>query len=151
MFNKLKNLYSNNSSKKLLYVILVAVIFLSFLLSRALYISYIRSVGVKTVMTLYNFDTVTELNSNMDTLSNLCTSDVYNTLTIDNIERTLNTYLKFKQDAVKVEVLESNTNYVLYTLHTKSLSVGRKFMFVYTTDFFGKISKVSEYEVIPFR
>lgn len=106
--------------------------------------------GVKVVKLMYDFETAYELNDQMVDLKKLTTKDVYNSLTIDNADRTLNTYLKFKNKPVEVEIIKSTNSYVLYRLNTEVITTNRKFMFVFDTDWLGRINYVREMEVIDF-
>lgn len=106
--------------------------------------------GVKAVKLIYDFETAYELNDQMVDLKKLTTKDVYNSLTIDNADRTLNTYLKFKNKPVEVEIIKSTDSYVLYRLNTEVITTNRKFIFVFDTDWLGRINYVREMEVIDF-
>lgn len=108
-----------------------------------------RSVGVLVVNTLYSYTSPQELDHNMVDLKKLCSEPVYNQLTIDNEERTLNTYLKFKGEPVAVHIIKEQEGVIIYNLETRYISAERQFAFVYKTNR-GKISEVTEYEVIPF-
>lgn len=106
--------------------------------------------GVKAVELMYDFKTAYELNDQMSELKKITTTDIYRELTIDNADRTLNTYLKFKNKPVEVEIIKSTDNYVLYRLNTEVITTNRKFMFVFDTDWLGRINYVREMEVIDF-
>lgn len=106
--------------------------------------------GVKAVKLLYDFDSVSELASNLEPLSNLTTREVFDKVAASNEDKALNTYLKFKQNPVEVEIISKQPGCIIYTLNTSSLSSGRKFIFVYSVDFTGKIDSVRELEGIDF-
>lgn len=106
--------------------------------------------GVKAVELMYDFKTAYDLNDQMTELKKITTTDIYRELTIDNADRTLNTYLKFKNKPVEVEIIKSTDNYVLYRLNTEVITTNRKFMFVFDTDWLGRINYVREMEVIDF-
>ena len=86
----------------------------------------------------------------MQALKEITTDAVFNQLTIDNEERTLNTYLKFKNKPVTVEVEEITNDYVLYRLKTEEISADRLFCFYYSVNKDGKLDKVREVEAIDF-
>lgn len=106
--------------------------------------------GVEAVNYLYNFNTVDDLDENDKKLKDITTKSAYESLTVTNSDKALNTYLKFKDNAVEVEILSSGPGKVVYTLHSDSLSDGRKFIFLYEVSFFGKITSAEEFEAIPF-
>lgn len=107
-------------------------------------------VGISAINLLYKFHDYTELDSNMAELRKIVTSSVYDELTIDNEGRLLNTYLKFKGNACIPHVIASTSDYVLYTLETQSIEETRLFLFIYSTNLFGKIDSVREVECIDF-
>lgn len=107
-------------------------------------------VGEKAVKYMYDFDSTKELSDNMDKLSAITTKSVFSKLTIDNIDRSLSTYLKFKNLPCEVVILRSTNTYILYTLKTDALSSGRKFIFMYQVNALNKISEVREAEVVDF-
>ena len=68
------------------------------------------ALGEQLVKALYDYDSVYELDAQMTIVKSICSEAVYNDLTIDNEQRTLTTYLKFKQDPVHVII--HNSEYV---------------------------------------
>lgn len=108
------------------------------------------SLGVEAVNYLYNFNSVDDLDKNDKKLKDITTESAYESLTVTNSDKALNTYLKFKDNAVEVEILSSGPGKVVYTLHSDSLSDGRKFIFLYEVNLFGKITSAQEFEAIPF-
>lgn len=109
-----------------------------------------KDLGVKAVMALYDFRDAYQLDSNMVTLKDITTEAVFNDLTIDNEQRTLNTYLKFEGKAVTVNILKNTESYVLYSLDTEKISADRIFVFFFDVDKEGKISWYKEVEGIEF-
>lgn len=105
--------------------------------------------GELAVKYLYNFQTVQELDANMDALKEITTEEVYEQLTIDKTDRALNVYLKFNNNPVVVKFEEITDSYIIYSLETESISSFRKFVFFYEVEG-GKISKVREGELIDF-
>lgn len=106
--------------------------------------------AVEAVKDLYQFNQVNELNNNMKNLKKITTSSVYNQLTVDNEERTLNTYLKFKGNPTTVNVIDVTNSYVLYSLTNENIDEDRVFIFMYSFDSKGKICKVRESECLDF-
>lgn len=109
-----------------------------------------EELGILAVKSLYDFGTSEQLDAQMDVLKTITTEPVFNQLSIDNEGRTLNTYLKFKNKPVTVEILDSSSDYVLYSLQTDSISSSRKFLFIFSVDDNGLISSVREMEAIDF-
>lgn len=103
----------------------------------------------EAVRLMYDFVSPEELAGNMERLSKICSKDVYEKLTIDNEDKTLQTYLKFKNKPVSVKILECTNNYVLYSLETEYISAEREFIFTYKCHF-GKIVDANEMECISF-
>lgn len=109
-----------------------------------------ESTGIEAVNLMYDFSDVYELDSNMSKLEDIMTPDIFKEVTIDNQDRALNTYLKFKKNPVKVEIIKSTSSYVLYRLHTDSITGNRKFMMTFDTNLLGKINYIREMEIIDF-
>lgn len=108
------------------------------------------ALGIKAVKLLYNFGTVEQLDMQMADLYDITTKSVYNQLTIDNEERTLNTYLKFKNKTTTVNIIKATESYVLYTLKNVNISSDRYFVFMFDVNKHGKIDYVREVEAIDF-
>lgn len=108
------------------------------------------ALGVQAVKAMYNFSSPEELDYQMYSLQQITTDDIFNQLTIDNTNRTLSTYLKFKSKPVTVHVIESESNYVIYSLETENVSENRKFVFFFHVNTRGLIDKVEEVEAIDF-
>lgn len=106
--------------------------------------------AIEIVQDLYQFSKVEDLDKNMLKIKDLTTKSVYNQLTVDNEERTLNTYLKFKGDATSVNVVKATSSYILYTLTNKNIDKDRVFIFMYECNEKGKISSVRESECLDF-
>lgn len=136
-------------------ILVVAVIAASVLIgliaySRHLTDKKIAELGENAVKLLYDYGTVEQLDFQMSGLKEITTEEVFNQLTIDNEERTLNTYLKFKQDAVTVNVIRSTDKYVMYHLQTNNVSANRIFVFFFTVNDKGLIDWVQEVEAVDF-
>lgn len=107
--------------------------------------------GETAVKLLYDFGSAEQLDYQMIGLKEITSDEVFNQLTIDNEERTLNTYLKFKNKPVSVNIIKSTSDYVLYSLDTECISEERLFVFFYKLNASGdKIVEVREVEAIDF-
>lgn len=142
----------NLNLNKTLSVTLITLTVISTLsvVGLSIHLNKMKKLGVEAVNYMYNFSDVKELDANMPKLESITTKEVYSGLTIDNMDRALNTYIKFKNVPCKVRVLKNTHNYVLYTLDTDALSSGRKFLFLFDVNKAGKISYVREVEAIDF-
>lgn len=131
----------------------VVLIFITVLIQRQ-YSKTLESnksaLGEQLVKALYDYDSVYELDAQMTIVKSICSEAVYNDLTIDNEQRTLTTYLKFKQDPVHGIIHNSAYGYVLYSLQTDSVSEDRLFCLYYRIGAEGKIDWVKEVECIEF-
>lgn len=107
-------------------------------------------VGVQAVGYLYNFSNLEELDRNMEKLRKITTEEVYEQLTIDNTNRALSTYLKFKGKPSYVTIDDQTNSYVSYHLKTAEVASSRKFIFMYNVNSSGLIDKVREVEAIDF-
>lgn len=135
----------------LLYVMLSCAVFFVLLVYRNRILNEGASdIGVQAVNCLYDFGTVEQLDFQMQGLKEITTDAVFNQLTIDNEERTLNTYLKFKNKPVTVEIVSATSDYVLYRLKTEEISADRLFCFYFHVNKSGKIDTVREVEAIDF-
>lgn len=108
------------------------------------------SIAIEAVQDLYQFSKVEDLDKNMVKLKDYTTQSVYNQLTVDNEERTLNTYLKFKGAPTAVNVVKATSSYILYTLTNENIDKDRVFIFMYDFNSKGQISKVRESECLDF-
>lgn len=138
--------------KNLIVILIIAVITVIILLvySDEGNRQFKENVGVQAVRYLYQFDNLTQLNANSSKLKNITTDDVYEQLTIDNTDRCLNTYLKFKGVKTGVNIIKATDTYVLYSLDNENISSNRIFMFTYSVNNKGKIEYVREMECIDF-
>lgn len=105
----------------------------------------------EAVTLLYEFDNFNEiLSEHMTPLSKLMTKEAFDSLQINDEEQSLVQYLKFKGNPSKVSFIESTDEYIIYSIQCDSLTLGRKFVFYYDTNIWGKISNVSEAELRDF-
>lgn len=102
--------------------------------------------GVELVRAMYDFENPYELDKNMLVVQKLVTEDVFSDLTIDNEQRTLSTYFKFKDTPVHVNILKSMDSYVLYSLDSEAISADRKFILIFSVNEEGIIDEVKEME-----
>lgn len=107
-------------------------------------------IGMKAVRYMYHFQSLKELDDNMDRLKKITSDEVYEKLTIDNTDRTLRVYLKFRNKPVIVNVEKATENYVIYSLISENISANRKFVFFFETNREGTIVDVRESEVVDF-
>lgn len=107
-------------------------------------------VGVKAVKLLYDFGNIKQLENNLEDLEDLMTERCYYKTTVLNSDKSLNTYLKFKQSDTRVNIIDSKPGFVLYSLVNKNISENRIFIFSYRLNLFGKIYEVREFEAIDF-
>lgn len=105
-----------------------------------------KDLGVQAVNLMYNFNSLQELDANMQKLEDLTTSSVYRNLDINYATRVIDAYYKFKASPSKVIIINNTPNAVCYSLENEYIDISRTFLFRYEiTD--GKISKVNEYEI----
>lgn len=141
---------------KFIIKILLSILVLSFIVSSFTFTLINNSsknqkdIGVKAVTYLYQFNQVEDLDNNMEKLKTITTDEVFNQLTVDNEERTLNTYLKFKGKSTDVEIIKSTETYVLYSLDTEYVDSNRVFIFMFDVNNEGKLSYVRECECLDF-
>lgn len=140
--------------RKKLYCILgiLAVLMVAALVGRLLATHHYNKeeIGVNTVKLLYEFSSYEDLARHQVDLQECTTSEVYNQLTFDKEERTLFTYLKFKNKQTAVRVIKSTDDYVLYSLDNENIDASRKFIFLFEVDKQGKVCSVREEECIDF-
>ena len=110
-----------------------------------------RNTAEQAVYLMYNFESFSDVYENqMKDLEKICSEDVYKNITVKNIDRALTTYLKFKGNPCKVNILQKSNNYIIYELDTPSITAGRKFVMFYETNIWGKIVKMEEAELRDF-
>lgn len=141
---------SKSTKFKIICGVMIGVTLLSLVGLLAYRTSQIRKVGRKAVMCMYNFKDAYQLDKNMKSLKEITTDDVFSELTIDNVDTTLNKYLRFKDKPCYVNIQSYGIDYVIYTLDTESISSDRLFMFHFKVGLNGKINEFEEYALIPF-
>ena len=109
-----------------------------------------KALGEELVMAMYNFETPYQLDSQMLIVQTLTTEDVFNDLTIDNEQRTITTYLKFKDCGVKAEIISSGEDYVYYKLDSEVIAENRTFILFFRVNEDGLIDWVKEAECVEF-
>lgn len=107
------------------------------------------SLGLEAVNYLYSFNSISELDDNMDKLREITSEEMYNFLTLDRTDRALSIYLKFKKKPTKAIIEFMSEGVVVYSLLNEEISPSRKFVFVYKIEN-GKITEVREGEFIDF-
>lgn len=140
--------------KSKVFSIIIGALLLTTLGTGCLYFSWKREAketGIKAVKLMYTFDTYEDVYSKqMNELQKICNQDVYKQLNVNNIDRALNSYLRFKGNASEVNIIEATNSYVKYSLNTLSISKERQFVLFYHVNIWGKIDKVSECEIESF-
>lgn len=147
------------TKKKRSFIIVKVIVFslIMFLLPFVIALFLVNSntknpekIGITAVKELYQFEKTEDLDGNMERLKRITTDSVFSQLTVDNEERTLNTYLKFKGKTTSINVIKSTDNYVLYSLDTEFISPDRVFIFMFNVNRDGKIDYVRECECLDF-
>lgn len=110
----------------------------------------VEDMGIRLVKCLYDFDSAYQLDANMLLVKEMTTEAVFNDLTIDNEERTMLTYLKFKDCGAHVIILESDANFVRYSLDSDAIEESREFVLYFTVNREGLIDSVEEGEFVKF-
>lgn len=110
-----------------------------------------KNTAVNAVNLMYNFDTYDEVyNKQMEELKEICEPEVYNKLNVINIDRALNSYLRFKGNPSKVVIKEVTESYVLYTIDSISITENRMFLLMYKVNWKGNLEYVEECEIVNF-
>lgn len=110
-----------------------------------------KSIALRAVNDMYTFVSYDSLaQNNMPDLQKICTKEVYDKLALQNTDRALTTYLKFKNEPVKVNIIKTTDEYIIYSLETDAITRTRKFVFFYNVNLLGKINDVSEAELYDF-
>lgn len=109
-----------------------------------------KELGISAVKYMYEFTELQQLQLNMVDLKSITTKPVFNQLTIDNEDRSLYTYVKFKGETTSVDVKKATSNYVIYSIVNDNVNSERRFIFMFDTDTSGKISWVREAELYDF-
>lgn len=161
----------NNSTKhntlprKILQIMLHSIVIILFIGIVACAIMFIRGysikdiastsaekelLGIELIEAMYNFDSPYQLDAQMSIVKSITTEDVFNDLTIDNEERTILTYFKFKDCGVKVKIISSSENYVYYKLQSDVIDKNRTFIMFFSVNQDGLIDWVEEAECVKF-
>lgn len=109
-----------------------------------------QKLGEQAVKLMYQFTETQQLALNMVDLKAITTEPVFNQLTIDNENRSLLTYVKFKGETTSVNIIKSGPDYVLYSLKNDNIAEDRRFIFMFDCNKSGKISYVREAEINDF-
>ena len=75
-------------------------------------------IGEQAVKLMYQFVDLQQLQLNMIDLKSITTEPVFNQLTIDNEDRTLYTYMKFKGITTSVNIKKATSTYIIYSIVT---------------------------------
>ena len=109
-----------------------------------------QKAGEQAVKLMYQFVDLQQLQLNMIDLKSITTKPVFNQLTIDNENRSMYTYMKFKGTKTSVKITKATSTYVLYSIENDNIDSDRKFIFMFDCDKTGKISYVREAEINDF-
>lgn len=138
------------TSIKWVFITLVTVLTILFISETLTMQNQRKDLGIKAVKCMYEFTEVEQLQFNMFDLQKITTEPVFNQLTIDNENRALYTYVKFKCETTSVNIIKATSSYVLYSLKNNNVDSERKFIFMFDCDKTGKISYVREAEINDF-
>lgn len=141
------------SSVKTGYVVIISLctllsIFLFFYRSNQVHKKI--EVGKQAVLAMYNYSDSSQLDLQMKLLKRITTEEVFNQLTFDNTEKSLRTYLSFRESAVSVVFLKCTDTYILYSLNADTIVSSREFIFLYDVSHEGTISYAKEADVNDF-
>ncbi len=109
----------------------------------------IDGIGRKALLSLYDFDSLDEFESNIEVFHSYVTDEVFDKMTADNTDRMLLVYLKFRGNPTKVKIWEEEEDHIIYSLLSDSMEAERRFFFGYDVED-GKITSIREGELIPF-
>lgn len=109
-----------------------------------------RSNAEKLVNYMYTFNSIEDLKARQDKIKGLVTKDAYQFVELNNMEHSLQAYLKLKGKSSKVDIQNVTDDYVIYELDSEAITPGRTFMLMYGTNFLGKLNRIREAEVVDF-
>lgn len=141
------------SKIKIVFLVVLAfiVITLGYVLARDANTK--KSLGAQVVEYLYTFEDVYQLADQDEELKKITTESAYKKLTATDVDKALNTYLKFREESAKVRIIrehsDSKGGYVLYTIDSNAISAERLFLMLYDIDK-GKLDNPRELEGIDF-
>lgn len=132
-----------------LLLLLVALLTFLWVVWRSSNIS--QDIGSRCVRLLYQFSTPQEIVDNQRQLELLVTDEVFSDLNIDDTNRVVNAYYKFKYSTSSVNIVSSAPGCVVYTIANENIDPDSLWIFKYTLDSSGKIDWVKEYSVLDIR
>lgn len=147
-----KQIKPNLKGAKISITVLVGLVILGVLVSFSIRKEIFSNgrVGEDAVKLLYEFNNVKDLEENLVELRSMMTERCYYKTTVLNSSKSLNTYLKLKQQRTVVNILEKKPGFILYSLDNPNLSDNRLFIFSYELNGLGQIEDVREFEAIDF-
>lgn len=141
------------SKIKIVFLVLLAFIVLALGYILAKDVDTKKSLGVQAVEYLYTFEDVYQLADQDEELKKITTESAYKKLTATDVDKALNTYLKFKEESAKVRIIREHSDnkggYVLYTIDSNAISAERLFLMLYDINK-GKLDNPRELEGIDF-
>ena len=128
-----KQIKPNLKGAKISITVLVGLVILGVLVSFSIRKEIFSNgrTGEKAVKLLYEFNNVKDLEENLVGLRSMMTERCYYKTTVLNSSKSLNTYLKLKQQRTVVNILEKKPGFILYSLDNPNLSDNRLFIFSY--------------------
>lgn len=113
--------------------------------------SYIgRQNAEQLLNSMYSFNKIEDLKDRQKDIKKLVTEDAYEFVSLNNMEHSLQAYLKMKGNPSRVKIDTITDDYVIYELECKAITPGRTFMLMYDTNLFGKLDSIREAEVVDF-
>lgn len=108
-----------------------------------------QQVGERVLHALYDYEDLVAFSDNIEVLESLTTSEVFHRMTMDNADRILSVYLKFRGNTSKVNIVESGDGFIIYSLVSESIEPERLFLYTYEVEG-GLVSSINEGEITPF-
>lgn len=99
---------------------------------------------------MYSFNKIEDLKDRQKSIKKLVTEEAYEFVSLNNMEHSLQAYLKMKGNSSRVKIDTVTDDYIIYELECKSITPGRTFMLMYDTNLFGKLNSIREAEVVDF-
>ena len=141
----------DNKSRTSIFKIVISLIIILILVGGGIYLyNRQKNVGVEAVMDMYNYDSIPQLATQQEHFKKITTEQVYNFNTVENASTALQTYLKFKQKPVKVNIINHGKGWVIYSLVTPYIAPSRHFVLLYKTDLLGRINYMRQEEAQDF-
>lgn len=102
--------------------------------------------GIICVNLMYDFETPDDILVNQVALQSLLTEDEFTRLCIDEPNRTINAYYKFKFSPSKVNIVNCSIGYIEYTLENEYIDSDIHWVFLYDVNG-NRLENIREYKV----